>query len=344
MMKKLLNTLYITSSGKYLSLDGENAVVLEDGKEIERFPLHNFEAIVTAGYTGCSPAFMGACSKKSIALSFLTPSGRFLARVCGLNRGNVLLRRTQYRLADDPVMTRDIAKGFLCGKIYNCRQVIQRAVRDYPMRLDTCSLKDISAKLRKSMQGVVKSDTTEELRGFEGEAAKWYFSGLDDLVLNQKESFTFTNRNRRPPTDNFNALLSFVYTLLAENCAASLEAVGLDAYVGYLHRDKPGRASLALDLMEELRPILADRFILSLINKKLVSGDGFIKSQSGSVLMTDKTRRKVIREWQSRKGNEIRHPYLEEKVEWGLVPYVQSLLLARFLRGDIDAYPPFFWK
>ena len=343
-MRKLLNTLYITTPGKYLSLDGENVVVTGDGEADRRFPLHNFEEIVTVGYTGTSPAFMGACAKRGIALSFLTPSGKFLARVCGENRGNVLLRRTQYRYADDLLMTTEISKSFLAGKLYNSRGVIERATRDYPMRLDTVKLKDISLKIKDAGARLASCQTGAELRGVEGEAAKWYFSGIDDLILQQKENFFLHDRNRRPPMDNMNAMLSFVYTLLAGNCTAALEAVGLDPYVGFLHRDRPGRASLALDLMEEFRAVLVDRFVLSIVNKRIVTADGFIKRENGSVMMTDETRKSVITAWQNKKSEEIKHPFLDEKIEWGLVPYTQALLLARFIRGDIDAYPPFFWK
>lgn len=343
-MRKLLNTLYVTGAGKYLSLDGENVVILEEGSESHRFPLHNFEEIVTVGYTGVSPAFMGECANRGISLCFLTPSGKFLARVNGENNGNVLLRRTQYRYADDPIMSREIAKGFIAGKLYNSRWVIERATRDYPMRVDVQKLKDVSEKIKSAYASLNECRSIDELRGIEGEAAKWYFSVLDDLILQQKEDFFLTNRNRRPPMDNMNALLSFVYTLLGNTCGAAIEAVGLDSYVGFLHRDKPGRASLALDLMEELRSVVADRFVISLINKKVVTADGFTTRENGSVLMTDETRKKVITAWQNKKAEEIKHPFLEDKIEWGLVPYSQALLLARFIRGDIDAYPPFFWK
>jgi CRISPR-associated protein Cas1 len=343
-MRKLLNTLYITSPGKYLALEGENVVVRENNEETARFPLHNFEEIITIGYTGCSPALMGACAERSIALCFLTPSGRFLARISGSMQGNVILRRTQYRYADDPLTTRNYAYSFLTGKIYNSRWVIERAIRDYPLRLDVNKLKEVSQGLNNCLQQLKLCATLEELRGIEGEAAKLYFSVTNDLILQQKDDFIFTDRNRRPPTDPMNAMLSFTYTLLASNCASSLETVGLDPYVGYLHRDHPGRASLAFDLMEELRSALADRFVLSLVNKRVMTKDDFIFRDNGSVLMKDESRKKFISAWQDKKNEEIKHPFLEEKVEWGLVPYVQSLLLARCIRGDIDAYPPFFWK
>lgn len=212
------------------------------------------------------------------------------------------------------------------------------------MRVDTVKLKDISLKIKNAGSRLAECKTADELRGVEGEAAKWYFSAMDDLILQQKKDFFLNNRNRRPPMDNMNALLSFVYTLLANNCAAALEAVGLDPYVGFLHRDRPGRSSLALDLMEEFRAVLADRFVLSIVNKRIVTPSGFTRRENGSVIMTDDTRRAVITAWQNKKAEEIKHPFLDEKIEWGLVPYSQALLLSRFIRGDIDAYPPFFWK
>ncbi|MFR1519186.1 MAG: type I-C CRISPR-associated endonuclease Cas1c [Clostridia bacterium] len=343
-MKKLLNTLYITASGRYLSLDGENIVVLENEAEVGRFPLHNFESIVTCGYTGASPALMGACSVRGIAIVFLTPSGRFLARVTGEDRGNVILRKTQYRCSENPDYAVRIARNFLVGKIFNARWVLERASRDYPLRLDAAKLKGISAGLRDSIAAVRQCEDLGKLRGIEGEAAKSYFSVFDDLILQQKSDFFFHERSRRPPLDNVNALLSFVYTLLAGSCMSALESVGLDPYVGFLHRDRPGRASLALDLMEEFRPCLADRFVLSLINKKIINAKDFMRQENGAVLLSAESRKTVLAAWQNKKYETITHPFLEQKLEWGMAPYSQALLLARFLRGDLEAYPPFLWK
>lgn len=343
-MKKLSNTLYVTGENRYLSLDGENVVIYEEKEEVGRVPLHNLEGIVTFGYTGASPALMGSCAEKNISLSFLAPSGKFLARVTGGIKGNVVLRKKQYFLSEDEETSHQIACNFILGKIYNARWVIERAARDYAMRLDGEKLKRISSMLQNSIQLVRKSESLEMLRGVEGEAASLYFSVFDDLILQQKEVFYFQNRNRRPPLDHVNALLSFTYSLLAGMCTSALETVGLDPYVGFLHRDKPGRASLALDMMEELRAVLADRFVLSIINKKMVSGTGFKKKENGAVIMEEDTRRQVLSAWQARKQETITHPFLEEKVEWGMVPHVQALLLARYLRGDLDEYPPFMWK
>ncbi len=343
-MRKLLNTLYVTSPNTYLSLDGENIVVLKEDIEAARIPLHNLEGIVAFGYTGASPALMGACAKRNIALSFMTQSGKFLARVIGEVRGNVTLRKVQYRLSDSVLESNNIAKNFIIGKIFNARWVIERATRDYSIRLDVDKLKGVSTALANSLKLVEQSVDLEQLRGFEGEAASQYFSVFDDLILQQKESFYFRCRNKRPPLDNVNAMLSFVYTLLSHDVTAALETVGLDPYVGFLHRDRPGRVSLALDMMEELRSVYADRFVISLINKREINAEGFIQKENGAVVMDDDTRKTILKAWQSRKQETITHPFLQEKLEWGLVPYAQAMLLARLIRGDIDQYPPFLWK
>lgn len=343
-MRKLLNTLYVTSPDAYLSLDGENVVVLKDEAVLIRVPLHNLENIVSFGYTGASPALMGACAMHGISLCFLTQSGRFLARVTGETRGNVLLRKRQYRVSDDEGLSLEIARSMIIGKLFNSRWIIERATRDHAMRVDVEKLKNVSDSMQTSIKAVSECRSLDELRGFEGEAAGNYFGVLDDLILQQKEDFYFHGRNRRPPIDNFNALLSFAYTILANETASALEGVGLDAYIGFLHRDRPGRVSLALDLMEELRPIMADRFVISLINKREVNKKGFAKRENGAVVMDDQTRKVVLSAWQSRKQETIVHPYLNEKVPWGLIPYTQSMLLARYLRGDLDAYPVFMWK
>lgn len=343
-MRKLLNTLYVTSPDTYLSLDGENIVVLKGDTEALRLPLHNLEGIVAFGYTGASPALMGACAKRGIALSFMTQSGKFLARVVGENYGNVTLRKSQYRFSDSEEKSVSIARNFIIGKVFNGRWIVERATRDYPLRLDVEKLKRVSQFMAKTIDNVSQCECLEQLRGFEGEAASQYFSIMDDLILQQKEQFFFKSRNKRPPLDNVNAMLSFVYTLLAHDAAGALETVGLDAYVGFLHRDRPGRISLALDLMEELRPVFADRFVLSLINKKIVNGSGFIQKENGAVIMDDNTRKIILSSWQEKKQDTIKHPFLDEKIEWGLVPYVQAMLLARFIRGDLDEYPPFLWK
>ncbi len=343
-MRKLLNTLYVTSENSYLSLDGENVVVLEEQKEIGRVPLHNLEGIVSFGYRGTSPALMGACAEKNISLCYLTPQGKFLARISGRTKGNVILREQQYASENDDEVSLGIAKNCILGKVYNARWVLERAVRDHALQIDADQVKAASASLKASLELIRNSQSKEQLRGYEGEAASVYFGVFDQLILQQKKEFTFQGRNKRPPLDNVNALLSFVYTLLTNSITSALESVGLDPYVGYLHTDRPGRASLSLDLIEELRAILADRFVLTLINKKIISGKNFSKKENGAVLMDDELRKRVLTEWQNKKKEVIMHPYLKEKVEWGMVPYVQAMLLARYLRGDLDGYPVFLWK
>ena len=343
-MKRLLNTLYVSSSNRYLSLDGENVVVLEKETEIGRVPLHNLEAIITFGYTGASPALMGACAAKGIGLAFLSGSGRFLARVTGEVSGNVTLRKEQYRCSEDREASLQIAKNCITGKIYNSRWVLERAIRDYPLRLDVDKLKTKSQFLQETLKKIGECDTASSLLGLEGEAASVYFSVFDDLILQQKGDFQFRGRNRRPPTDEVNAMLSFAYILLTSMCASALETVGLDPYVGFYHTDRPGRKSLALDMIEELRSIMADRFVLTLINKKVVGKEGFFHKENGAVIMDDNLRKIFLAAWQKKKQETITHPFLGDKIEWGMVPFVQAMLLARYLRGDLDAYPPFFWK
>lgn len=343
-MKKLLNTLYVTSENSYLGLDGENVVIYDKEGELGRLPLHNLEEIVSFGYRGTSPALMGACAERNVSLCFLSPQGKFLARVSGKTKGNVILREQQYMTFLDEQKSLEIAKNTILGKIHNGRWVLERATRDHSMQIDMEKVKKACGELKNSLEFVKNSQSKDQLRGFEGEAAKIYFSVFDELILQQKKDFSFHGRNKRPPLDNVNALLSFVYTLLTNTITSALETVGLDPYVGFLHTERPGRVSLALDLIEELRPALADRFVLSLINRKMVSKKNFTRKENGAVLMDDDARKIVLTEWQNKKKETLTHPFLKEKVEWGMVPYVQAMLLARYLRGDLDGYPPFLWK
>lgn len=343
-MRRLLNTLFVTSEDAYLSLDGENVVVNRGKEEVARFPLHTLSGIISFSYAGASPALMGACAQRDISLSFCSPRGKFLARTTGVSNGNVLLRRTQYRFADDPAMSCQIARTMLFGKLYNARWSVERTRRDHPMRIDMAQFLNASETLKGLLPDILAATSLEALRGLEGAGASVYFGVLDQMILRNKEAFFYHGRNRRPPLDNVNALLSFTYSLLGHDCAGALESVGLDAYVGFLHRDHPGRTSLALDLMEELRPCFADRFVLSLINNRVILPEDFVKSDSGAVSLTETGRRKFLKRWQERKQEVILHPYLEEKLPWGLVPFVQALLLSRYLRGDLDEYPPFLWK
>ena len=343
-MKKLLNVLYVTQPDTYLSLDGETIVIKKNEEVVMRLPLLNLENIVCFNYMGTSPALMGACAERGIGLCYLTPSGRFLARVNGKVQGNVLLRKKQYSTSETPRESVSIASSFLIGKIANSRKVIDRAVRDHTLLVEVQQLNATSQALKVILKQIGGCSTVADLMGLEGSAAKLYFGEFDQLILQQKKDFFFTERSRRPPLDNLNALLSYLYTLLTFEVSSALETVGLDPCVGFLHQDRPGRPSLALDLMEELRPVFADRLALSLINRKQITGEGFTIKESGGIIMNDETRKTVIQAWQERKKEEIIHPFLQERIPFGLIPYVQALLLARYLRGDLDAYPPFLWS
>lgn len=343
-MKQLLNTLFVTSEDIYLSLEGENVLANRDREVVARYPLHTLQTIVSFSYSGASPALMGACAERGIGLAFCTPRGRFLARVCGESSGNVLLRREQYRIADDPWRSCEIARNMIFGKLSNCAASIQRTIRDHALRVSDCGLDNAAHQIKELLPQALSASELDALRGLEGVGAAAYFGVFDHLLLNRKEDFFFHGRNRRPPLDRVNAMLSFAYSLLAHDCASALESVGLDSYVGFLHRDRPGRESLALDLMEELRPCMADRFVLTLVNNRMIRPEDFQMQDSGAVLLTDDGRKKFLKAWQERKRDTLTHPYLNEKMSWGMIPYVQALLLARYLRGDLDAYPPFLWK
>ena len=343
-MRKLLNTLYITSEDLFLSYSNGNVVVNRGDEVAARFPLLNLEGIITFSYAGATPALMGECAKRGIQLTFMTPNGRFLARVNGMSQGNVFLRREQYRIADNDARSCTIARNMITGKAYNSRWVLERALRDHALRIDQQAVSAASSQIQQLIQLIRCAEGLDSLRGLEGEAAAAYFGVFDELILSQKVDFIFDGRNRRPPQDNVNAMLSFAYTLLANDCAAALEAAGLDAFVGLLHQDRPGRKSLALDLEEELRAPFADRLVLTLINNRIIQDKHFDRQESGTVLLNDDGRKLFLKHWQEKKRDEITHPFLKEKFPWGLVPYVQSLLLARCIRGDVDEYPPFLWK
>lgn len=343
-MRRLLNTLYVTTQGAYLAREGETVVVKAGEQTLLQVPVHTLSGIVCFGHVGCSPALMGLCGGRQVALSFLSLHGRFLARVSGPVSGNVLLRREQYRKADDPGACSLLAQSFIGAKIANSRVVLLRAVGDHLNHPGREALGDAAEQMTRVLRGIRNVVSVEQLRGIEGEAARDYFSVFDHLITAQKESFRFTGRSRRPPLDNVNALLSFVYTLLAHDTAAALEAVGLDPAVGYLHKSRPGRPSLALDIMEELRPFLADRLVLSLINRQQITGKAFVRSESGAITMDENARKTVLVAYQKRKDDEIQHPFLDEKISIGLLPHAQAMLLARYLRGDLDGYPPFVWR
>lgn len=344
-MKKLLNTLYVTSENAILKKDGETIVVEIDGAAKARAPLHMLASVVTFGAIFISPALIGACAAAGITLVLLERNGRFLARVEGPVSGNVLLRRAQYAIADTPL---EIVRSLVIGKIANQRAVLMRALRDYGGEYPAETRAGLEAAgqrmLRIIRQAEFGTETADSLRGLEGEAASLYFARFDTLIRVSEPAMRFHGRSRRPPLDAVNALLSFLYTLLTHECRSALESVGLDPAVGFLHRDRPGRPSLALDLMEEMRPVLADRLALSLINRRQVGPKDFEVRESGAVLMSDEARRTVLTAWQERKRDERRHPFLGETIPLGLLPWVQALLLARHVRGDLDAYPPWFWS
>lgn len=344
-MKPLLNTLFVTTQGSYLSKEGET-ILVKAGEEVRlRIPIHTLESVICFGQVSCSPWLMGLCADRSVKMSFLTESGRFLARVEGGVHGNVLLRRAQYRAADDETLTTGIARAIVTAKVANARTVLLRGLREHSVEIQhRPALEDAIKRLAQSLEEINRVPTLNGVRGIEGVSAQTYFCVLDQLITTSKEQFFLRTRSRRPPLDNVNALLSFVYTLLVHDCVGALEAVGLDPQVGYLHTDRPGRPSLALDLMEEFRPFLADRLVLSLINRRQVTADGFRRTEAGGVVMDDATRKQVLVGWQERKQEELMHPFIQERVAVGLLPYLQALLLARRLRGDLDGYPPFFCR
>ncbi|AZB54621.1 type I-C CRISPR-associated endonuclease Cas1 [Cereibacter sphaeroides] len=344
-MKRLLNTVYVTTEGAALRKDGETLVAEVEGVEKTRVPLHMLASVVAFGPVLLTPALIATCAERGVTVALLSRNGRFQARIEGPVSGNVLLRREQYRRADVP---EDIVRSFVLGKVSNQRAVLLRALRDYGEEMDVTARAGLEAacdRMAQVLRRVQLSDrTVDEMRGSEGEAATLYFASFDLLIRSPDADMRWTGRSRRPPLDAMNALLSFLYTLLTHDCRSACEAVGLDPAVGFLHRDRPGRPSLALDLMEELRAPLADRLALSLVNRRQLRSRDFCRMDGGAVLLTDEARRGVLTAWQDRKREERQHGFLQEKAPFGLVPYLQAQLLARHLRGDIDAYPPWFWS
>lgn len=340
-MKKLLNTLYVTTPDAYLTKDGLNVVILVDKKEIFRIPILNIEGIVTFGYMGASPGLMKLCMDNGVSLAFMSPQGRFIGRIQGGTHGNVLLRKKQYALSEDEGIALHLSKLFIAGKIYNSRNILKRFIRDNGMDEEV----ELAAKqLDWSRKNVMATLNIDLLRGEEGRAANVYFGVFDRLILHQKDDFQFNGRFRRPPKDEINAMLSFVYTLIANEVAAALDSVGLDPYVGFMHTLRPGRASLALDMMEEFRAYLGDRLVLSMINRKQVTKKDFIRQGDDGILMTDDCRKELIATWQKRKKEVVEHPFLKEKVPIGLLPYVQAKLFSRYLRDELDDYPVFLMR
>ena len=343
-MKRLLNTLYVTTQGAYLAREGTNLLVRVEQETRLRVPVHTLGSVVCFGVVNASPPLMQLCAESGVALAFLSENGRFMARVEGPVSGNVLLRLQQWRLFCDDSSSAEIARAVVAAKSINSRAVLLRAAREQAPSPARDALRAAAHRLGALARQFRASLPLDVVRGREGEAAALYFGALDHLVVAQKDDFTFSGRSRRPSLDSVNALLSFVYTLLVHDVRAALEGVGLDPQIGFLHRLRPGRPSLALDLMEELRAPLADRLVLTLINRQQVRASGFTVAESGEVRMDDATRKEVLLAWQKRKQEEIRHAFLEETISIGLVPHVQALLLARHLRGDLDGYPPMIWK
>lgn len=343
-MRKLLNTLYVSTQGSYLRKEGETVVVEQEQQKVLQLPLHTIGSIVCFGNVLCSPFLLGLCGERDITISFLTEYGKFLAEVRGPVRGNVLLRRQQYRIADNPVETRAIAANIVSAKLANSRVVLKRVQRDHGDRVDADALEIACKRLTRSIDTLQNASTSDEVRGVEGSSAAVYFDVFNQLIIDRSDHFVFKERSRRPPLDEVNALLSFVYTVLTHDIRSALETVGLDPAVGFLHRDRPGRPSLALDLVEEFRSVIADRLVLSLINKRQVSRKGFTRAENGAVVMDSDTRKTVLTEYQNRKRTKVFHPFIEETIPIGLLYFVQANLLARHLRGDLDGYPPYFWR
>lgn len=344
-MKHILNTLYITKPKSYLCREGETVVLKQEEKRILQIPIHTLGQIICFGFEiMITPPLMELCTEKGVTITWLSDSGKFLGRVEGSIKGNVLLRRTQYRWADDSQKSIQIAKCIVAAKINNSRINLLRFLRNQPNYPFQEEIRDAIDHLGHYLSRVENCVDMDCLRGIEGESAGHYFRVFDHLITQQKETFFFRRRTRRPPLDRVNALLSFVYTLLLLDVRSALETVGLDPYVGFLHADRPGRPSLALDLMEEFRAPFADRLVLSMINLKQLKPDGFIVHGTGEVEMDKETRKTVITAYQSRKKEVILHPFLDEKMEIGLVFHIQAQLLARHIRGDIDFYPAMIWK
>ncbi|MCY2953161.1 MAG: type I-C CRISPR-associated endonuclease Cas1c [Planctomycetota bacterium] len=343
-MTRHLNTLFITTDGSYLAREGQT-VLIRQKKEVKlRLPIHNIGSIICLARVGISPSLMNLCGREGVPISLCTPEGYFLARISGFTAGNVLLRREQYRRADSDEQSAAIASSMVLAKIANSRQVLMRHLRDNAGSPGETEVQSVAGSLAAILRADLRGVDLDSVRGVEGDAANRYFSVFDHLILAQKADFAFTGRNRRPPLDRVNALLSFLYAMLGHDARSACESAGLDPAVGFLHRDRPGRPGLALDLMEEFRPLMADRLVLSLVNRRQVAGSDFELSESGAVRLSDNALKRVLAAYQKRKQTEIVHPFIGEKVTVGLLLHLQALLMARHLRGDLDAYPAFVWK
>lgn len=342
-MKKLQNILYLTIDDAYLSKDGENVVIIKDSKVLKRFPIHILDGIMCFNYTGVSPALMKFAMENNLLISFFTPEGKFCGRVIGKTNGNVLLRRRQYQIADRDESL-EFVQNIIYAKIFNSRKVLKRAIRDHKEKIDSEKLLSTIDFIDLALKNIWKTDSKDSLRAIEGNVASRYFACFDEMIVSQRDEFYFIDRNRRPPEDNTNALLSFMYSLLTYEMQSALEGVGIDSYVGFFHVDRPGRSSMALDMIEELRAYMCDRLALTMINKGIINSRHFERKETGAVLLNDKGRAKVLENWQKRKQDEITHPFINEKIKIGLIPHVQAMLLNRYIRGDLEAYPPFLMK
>lgn len=343
-MQRFLNTLYITTQKTYLHKKGESVEVVLDKEVLALIPLITLESIVCFGNIYVSPFLLGACPKYNVTISFLSRTGKFLARVQGPVAGNVLLRKAQYRMSDDKAKSAETARYFITGKLMNQKTVLQRAVRDHKDKLNAEKIQGAIEKLNGSLLKIEQETELDKLRGIEGDFSETYFSVFDELITSQKDNFKFEGRNRRPPLDAVNAMLSYVYTLLYHDMISALECVGLDPAAGFLHRDRPGRLSLALDLVEEFRPFFADRLALSLINRNEIGASQFEKTASGAVIMNDEARKTIITTYQKRKEAVVIHPYVEKRMHLAILFHTQAKLLARYIRGDIDGYPVYIWR
>lgn len=343
-MRKLLNTIYLTQNDTYISKEGETIVFRLHNDKILQLPVHNIEGLVIFGNTTITPQMVQLCSEYKIHVSFISQTGKFLVKIQNPISGNVRLRKNQYNISDDKQESLKIAKNFCAGKIYNSRVVLRRLVRDHSESIDVPKIESACDNMYRTLNHLVNVTSLQELLGKEGDAAKQYYGVFNELILRKENSFIFNGRSRRPPLDEVNALLSYFYTLLSHECEAALECVGLDPQVGFYHQIRPGRSSLALDIMEELRPYIVDRFVVSLINNNQVNLNDFFIKENGSVLLVKESKSKFIQLWQQRKQEVIIHPFLKEKMEIGLIPYAQALILARYVRGDIDSYPPFLMR
>lgn len=342
-MKKLLNTLYVTREKAYLSKEGQNVVIAEEGLQIGRYPIHILNDIICFSYLGMSPALIRLCSENNVGISFLTPQGKFCGRVVGKENGNVLLRRKQYQMVDSEASTAFV-RNIIYAKGLNSKRILRRCILDHGDKVNITKLEEKIKEIDSCLEKIKVADEKDAIRGYEGAIAKTYFDCFDELILQQKADFPFSGRSKRPPEDNVNSMLSLLYTFLAHDIGSALSAVGIDSYVGFMHTDRPGRMSMALDVMEELRGFMADRTVLSMINLKIIGKSDFEEKESSAVLIKESGRKKIIEYWQKRKQMEILHPYLKEKVKIGLLPHVQSMLLNSYIRGDLEAYPPFIIK